>query len=143
MDNEFKNCYSFIDTSRGIILREDFIMLDVKKSLDRLTWNTQHHYAHIEAQHDFIRAWAVQFEMGYTDFRVVQMSLQLDGGQHELLARFAAAYEKVYDYEYAFAAGGLEGFNQQYGDKIADYKQAADDLLKIIDEIRAINGAVK
>lgn len=41
-------------------------MLDVIKSLDRLTWNTQHHFAHIEAQHDFIRAWAIQFELGYT-----------------------------------------------------------------------------
>lgn len=83
-------------------------MLDVKKSLDRLTWNTQHHFAHIEAQHDFMRAWAIQFELAYTDFRVVEMALQLDGSHHDLLAAFAAAYEKVYDYEYAFVAGGLK-----------------------------------
>jgi hypothetical protein len=115
-------------------------MLDVKKSLDRLTWNTQHHFAHIEAQHEFMRAWAIQFELAYTDFRVVEMALQLDGSHHDLLAAFAAAYEKVYDYEYAFVAGGLEGFNEQYGDKIADYKAAADDFLKLVDQVRAING---
>lgn len=118
-------------------------MLDVIKSLDRITWNTEHHYAHIAAQHDFIGAWAIQFEMGYTDFRVVQMALQLDGGHHDLLARFAAAYDKVYDYEYAFVAGGLDGFNKQFGNQLDDYKAAADDLLKIVDEIRQINGTVK
>lgn len=69
-------------------------MLDVIKSLDRLTWNTQHHFTHIEAQHDFIRAWAIQFELGYTDVRVVQMALQLDGKHHDLLQKFTAAYEK-------------------------------------------------
>lgn len=115
-------------------------MLDVKKSLDRLTWNTQHHFAHIEAQHDFMRAWAIQFELAYTDFRVVEMALQLDGNHHDLLAAFAAAYEKVYDYEYTFVAGGLEGFNEKYGDKIEDYRAAANDFLKLIDQVRELNG---
>ncbi len=115
-------------------------MLDVIKSLDRLTWNTEHHYAHIEAQHDFIRAWAIQFEMGYSDLRTVQLALQIDGGHHDLLARFTAAYDDVYNYEYAFVAGGLEGFNKQYGDQLPQYKQAADNFLKLIDEVRAING---
>lgn len=115
-------------------------MLDVIKSLDRLTWNTQHHFAHIEAQHDFIRAWAIQFELGYTDVRVVQMALQLDGKHHDLLVKFTAAYDKVYDYEYAFVAGGLEGFNEKYGDKIEDYRAGANEFLGLIDQVRELNG---
>ncbi|GEP23885.1 hypothetical protein [Lentilactobacillus diolivorans] len=113
-------------------------MLDIVKALDRLTWNTQHHFAHIEAQHDFIRAWAIQFEMGYTDFRVVQMALQLDGNHHDLLAKFTAAYDDVYNYEYAFVAGGLEGVNEKYGDKIEDYRAASDKLLGLIDQVREL-----
>lgn len=45
-------------------------MLDVKKSLDRLTWNTQHHYAHIEAQHDFIRAWQFSLKWAIQTFEL-------------------------------------------------------------------------
>lgn len=52
-------------------------MLDVSDSLDRLAWTTEHHYRHIAAQHDFMRAWAVQFELAYTDFRTIQLALQL------------------------------------------------------------------
>lgn len=85
-----------------------------------------------------MRAWAIQFELAYTDFRVVEMALQLDGKHHDLLAAFAAAYEKVYDYEYAFVAGGLEGFNEKYGNQIEDYRTAANDFLKLIDQIRDI-----
>lgn len=115
-------------------------MLDVKKSLDRLTWNTQHHFAHIEAQHDFMRAWAIQFELAYTDFRVIQMALQLSGDEHhELLAKFSAAYEKVFNYEYAFVAGGLEGFNEKYGQELDQYEQAEKETLALIDEISALN----
>ena len=101
-------------------------MLDVKDSVNRLAWTTEHHFLHIQARHDFMRAWAVQFEMAYTDFRVIQMALQLGGEQyHDLLKRFAAAYEAVYAYEYAFA----------------DYHTAEQTLLKIIDEITALQPA--
>ena len=63
-------------------------MLDVKDSVNRLAWTTEHHFLHIQARHDFMRAWAVQFEMAYTDFRVIQMALQLGGEQyHDLLKR--------------------------------------------------------
>ena len=89
-----------------------------------------------------MRAWAVQFEMAYTDFRVIQMALQLGGEQyHDLLKRFAAAYEAVYAYEYAFVAGGLAGFDEQFADKMADYQTAEQTLLKIIDEIKALQPA--
>lgn len=117
-------------------------MLDVKDSVNRLAWTTGHHFLHIQARHDFMRAWAVQFEMAYTDFRVIQMALQLGGEQyHDLLKRFAAAYEAVYAYEYAFAAGGLAGFDEQFADKMADYQTAEQTLLKIIDEIKALQPA--
>nr|WP_225350788.1 hypothetical protein [Lacticaseibacillus camelliae] len=53
-------------------------MLDVKNSIDNLEWTTTHHLAHIQNQHPFMRRWAVQFELAYTDFRVIQMALQMD-----------------------------------------------------------------
>ncbi|WP_265459284.1 hypothetical protein [Enterococcus sp. HY326] len=109
-------------------------MLDVRGSINNLKWNTEHHFLHIKAQHEFIRIWAIQFELGYTDFRTIQMALQLDG-KIDLLKRFAKAYDAVYRYEYSFAKGGLEGFNQEFGDKLADYDQAHQTLLQIIDEI--------
>ncbi|KRO16293.1 hypothetical protein [Lacticaseibacillus saniviri] len=112
-------------------------MLDIQGSLDQLAWNTQHHYAHIEAQHEFIRIWAVQFELGYSDMRMIQLALQLDK-QDALLAKFTAAYQAVYAYEYAFAADGLEGFNAKFGNDMPAYKTAATNLLDVIDEIRAL-----
>ncbi|MFR0554695.1 hypothetical protein ACLUXD_08660, partial [Loigolactobacillus coryniformis subsp. coryniformis] len=70
-------------------------MLDVSDSLDRLAWTTEHHYRHIAAQHDFMRAWAVQFELAYTDFRTIQLALQLAQDQHDLLVRFTGVYDTV------------------------------------------------
>ncbi|WP_461215839.1 hypothetical protein [Lacticaseibacillus sp. GG6-2] len=113
-------------------------MLDVKDALARLEWTTAHHYLHIQAQHAFMRAWAVQFELAYTDMRVIQMALQLAGDQHELLQRFTTAYEAVYAYEYAFVAGGLEGFNSEFGERLADYHSASDQLLALIKQVRAL-----
>jgi hypothetical protein len=52
-------------------------MLDVIGAVKNLQWTTEHHYLHIRNQHDFMRAWAVQFELAYTDFRIIQMALQI------------------------------------------------------------------
>lgn len=113
-------------------------MLKIEDSIDRLAWNTEHHFLHIQAQHEFMRAWAIQFELGYTDLRVIQMALQLsEPAQSKLLAQLTAAYQQVYQYEYAFVAGGLDGFNQQFGNQIADYEQAAKQLLNILDQIKS------
>lgn len=113
-------------------------MLDVSDSLDRLAWTTEHHYRHIAAQHDFMRAWAVQFELAYTDFRTIQLALQLAQDQHDLLVRFIGVYDTVYQYEYEFAANGLAAFNAKYGDQLEPYRLAAEHLSQIIGEIRAI-----
>ncbi|WDF81929.1 hypothetical protein PQ472_08330 [Lacticaseibacillus pabuli] len=113
-------------------------MLDVKDSVKRLSWTVEHHFLHIQNQHPFMRAWAVQFELAYTDFRTIQMALQLAGESfHPLLAEFAKAYEDVYAYEYEFAANGLDGFNAKFGDKIDDYQQKEETLLKVIAKIDA------
>lgn len=114
-------------------------MIDVKNSLERLAWNTEHHYAHIEAQHDFMRAWAVQFELGYTDFRVIQMALQLAGANyHNLLVRFTATYDKVYEYEYEFAARGLASFLSKFGGQMEAYKEQKDQLLELLEEVKKL-----
>lgn len=109
-------------------------MLDVRGSIAQLRSTTEHHFQHIKNQHDFMRIWAVQFELGYTDFRTIQMALQLDG-KIELLKRFAKDYDQFYHYEYAFAAGGLAGFNEQFGSEIAAYDQAHQTLIATLDEI--------
>jgi hypothetical protein len=113
--------------------------MDVTDSIKRLRWTVEHHFLHIQAQHEFMRAWAIQFELAYTDFRVVQMALQLSGeAQHPLLREFSQAYEDVYQYEYQFVEGGLAGFNAKFGDHIADYQQAQTKLLAIIDQVDAV-----
>lgn len=81
-----------------------------------------------------MRIWAVQFELAYTDFRVIQMALQLDS-QTELLQRFTKTYDAVYQYEYAFVKDGLEGFNQQFGDQVDQYETAQQQLLAILAEL--------
>ena len=117
-------------------------MLDVKKSIERLQWTVDHHFLHIQAQHPFMRAWAVQFELAYTDFRVIQMALQLSGDEnHALLAEFAKVYEGIFNYEYEFAGNGLDSFNQKYGDEIEQYLQLVKQFDGIIDKIKAIPGA--
>ncbi|MCI2172337.1 hypothetical protein [Schleiferilactobacillus perolens] len=115
-------------------------MLDVKNSIDRLSWTVDHHFLHIKNQHDFMRAWAVQFELAYTDFRVIQMALQLSGEEnHPLLARFAANYEAIFQYEYEFAGNGLEGFNAKFGpSEIPKYEALVKEFDGIIKEIQAL-----
>lgn len=89
-------------------------MLDVIGSIKNLQETTEHHFLHIKNQHDFIRIWAIQFEIAYTDFRVIQLALQL-ANEGSLLSEFTQAYQAVYQFEYAFAEGGLPVFNQQFG----------------------------
>ncbi|MCH5463176.1 hypothetical protein HC026_11585 [Lactobacillus sp. LC28-10] len=114
-------------------------MLKIEDSIARLAWNTEHHFLHIQAQHDFMRAWAIQFELGYTDLRVIQIALQLaTPAQPELLSELNEAYQQVYQYEYAFVAGGLDGFNQQFGDQIGDYERAEKRLLTVLNQIKAL-----
>jgi len=36
-------------------------------------------------------------------------------------------------------AGGLEGFNAQFGNQMADYEKAEKDLLQALDEIEAMD----
>lgn len=109
-------------------------MLDVLGSIKNLTWNTEHHFLHLKNQHEFTRIWAVQFELGYTDFRTIQLALQL-AQQAELLEQFTKAYDAVYRYEYSFVKGGLEGFNQDFGDQLDQYDQAHQALLTILQKI--------
>lgn len=111
------------------------MMLDVKDSLKRLAWTTDHHFLHIQAQHEFMRAWAIQFELAYTDMRVIQLALQL-ANDHDHLIRFTTAYEAVYQYEYAFVAGGLAGFNAEFAGQLQEYHDAAEALLGVISELQ-------
>lgn len=114
-------------------------MLDVEDLLRRVATTVDHHYQHIANRHEFMRAWAVQFELAYTDFRVIQLALQLDGKEHELLERFTATYDDVYEYEYAFAAGGLEGFDAKFSGRLDSYKSDVDLLLGTISEIQSLD----
>lgn len=111
-------------------------MLDVKNSIDNLEWTTTHHLAHIQNQHPFMRRWAVQFELAYTDFRVIQLALQLDSQYPELLADFSKTYEDIHNFEFAFAGDGLDGFNQQFGDQINVYASQVDHFEDLIDQLR-------
>ncbi|MEO1768677.1 hypothetical protein [Candidatus Enterococcus ferrettii] len=116
-------------------------MLDVLGAIKNLSWNTEHHFLHIKNQHEFMRIWAVQFELGYTDFRTIQLALQLDQ-QTDLLKQFTQAYDAVYQYEYSFVKGGLDGFNQQFGDQIDQYDQAHQELLAVLQKIMKLQPQV-
>lgn len=114
-------------------------MLDITDSINKLSWTIEHHHAHILNKHDFMRAWAVQFELAYTDFRTIQMALQLSGDENKkLLQDFTAAYDEVYKYEYEFAAKGLDGFYEKYANDLADYTDAKDKALELLKEISKV-----
>ncbi|WP_125980497.1 hypothetical protein [Loigolactobacillus iwatensis] len=113
-------------------------MLDVIDSINRLSWTVEHHYTHIEAQHPFMRAFAVQFELAYTDFRVIQMALQLVGDQHSLLVAFTAVYDQVYKFDYEFAANGPEAFKEKYAGQLSVYQTAKDELLGRLEQIKQL-----
>lgn len=112
-------------------------MLDVRGSIKNLQWNTEHHFLHLKAQHEYIPIWGVQFELGYSDFRTIQLALQL-ATKKDLLQRFTEAYDEVYQYEYAFVKGGLTGFNQEFGEKIPAYQAAHEKLLAVLAEMLAL-----
>lgn len=106
---------------------------DISSSLENLINTTQHHYAHIAAGHDFMRAWAIQFELAYTDFREVIRDLPA-----EQVADFTQAYQAVFAYEWAFVAGGLAGFQEKFptaADLVA-YKEAVDQLVALAAKIQ-------
>ncbi|WP_195516372.1 hypothetical protein [Enterococcus dispar] len=113
-------------------------MLDIQGSLKNLAWTIEYHFLNIKNQHEFMRAWAVQFELAYTDFRVTQMALQLAGNQMDLLKDFTAQYDAVYQYEMAFASNGLAEFNEKFGDQLPQYEQAQQTLRKTIDQIMSL-----
>ena len=106
--------------------------IDIKDSVENLKWNTEHHYLHIEQQHEFIRAIAVQFELGYSDYRTIQLALYLEH-KDDLLNMFTKAYKDFYEYESVFAMRGLEEFNHQFSYKMADFRQVKDQLLNVLD----------
>lgn len=114
-------------------------MLDVKDSLVKLQWTVEHHFLHIKNQHPFMRAWAIQYELAYTDFRVIQLALQLAGeDRHQLLADFTTSYDKLHDYEGAFANDGLEGFQAKYGDQLADYAAEVERFGGLLKQVQAL-----
>lgn len=115
-------------------------MLDVKGSIQNLQTTVQNHYNYIKDQKQFTRAFPIEFELAYTDFRAIQMSLQLGGEQnHPLLAQFAATYEDVYKYEYAYATTNLEGFNQQFGNNMSDYESSVNTLETQLQQIEKLD----
>lgn len=114
-------------------------MLDVKGSINNLTDTIEKHFQSIKSQQPFERIWAVQFELAYTDFRVIQMALQMSGDNyHDLLVQFTTNYHTVFNYELAYASGGLAGFNQQFGKQIDQYQTAKDQLKLTIKKISSI-----
>lgn len=106
--------------------------IDMTDSVANLKWNTEHHYAHIEQQHEFIRAIAVQFEIGYSDYRYIQMALYLEN-KDDLLQQFTKAYKDFYAYESVFAMRGLEEFNKDFSWKMGDFREVKDKLLNVLD----------
>lgn len=120
-------------------------MLDVIDSINRLSWTIEHHHAHILNKHVFMRAWAIQFELAYTDFRTIQIALQLSGAEnHSLLKEFTSNYEEVYKYEYEFATNGLDGFNLKFNDSdLPKYTEAKNEILSNLDKIKELQNNPK
>ncbi|KRM10288.1 hypothetical protein FD16_GL001219 [Paucilactobacillus suebicus DSM 5007 = KCTC 3549] len=77
----------------------------------------------------------MQFELAYSDFRVIQLALQLDG-QKDLLSKFTSQYNDIYKYEMAFVRGGMAEFDNQFEGQIDDYQKAEQSLLETLKEIR-------
>lgn len=106
-------------------------MINIKSAVHNLEWNAEHHFAHIESNHEFIRAIAIQFELGYTDFRFIQTAL-ISANMTDKYEEFTNAYEDFYQYESFFAMRGLEEYNLKYSDKLDEFRQAKDTLLNVL-----------
>ncbi|WP_179394803.1 hypothetical protein [Lacticaseibacillus absianus] len=114
--------------------------LDVAQSIANLKWTVDHHFLHIRDHSPFARAIAVQFELAYTDFRVIEMSLQLRGPEtHAVLVDFAQTYTAVQRYEWPFIAGGPEEYYAQHGADFSDYQQQVTHLDDLLDTIAALD----
>ncbi|HAT55552.1 MAG TPA: hypothetical protein DCW31_10025 [Lactobacillus sp.] len=115
-------------------------MIDIQDSAQQLQKTVNDHFEYIQAGHDFARAFAIQFELTYTDFRMIELGLQLDGkGQATLLNSFKTAYQAVYRFEAPFAFGGLEEFDKQCRDMMVDYELAVKQLNKVLQQVLVIS----
>ncbi|WP_461225954.1 hypothetical protein [Lacticaseibacillus suihuaensis] len=110
--------------------------LEIASSLQNLQWTVDHHLRHIQANHPFARPIAVQYELAYTDYRVVQIALQL-GGQPALNAALTAAYQAVQAYEWPFIAGGPAEFAAQHGEDATGYREAVDTFDAVCGQVAA------
>lgn len=115
------------------------LMIDVKGAINNLQTTVQDHFDYIKGNGSFQRSFPIHFELAYTDFRVIQMALQLSGQEnHQKLLDFTYAYQDVYQYEEAFADGGPEGYNEKFAGKIDDYQAAVTKFLKALEVVAKI-----
>lgn len=112
-------------------------MLDILGSWKNLATTTQQHLATIQAQREFDPLFVVQFQLAYSDFRTVQLALQL-ADELALLKRYTQAYNAVYEFELAYVAGGLANFNAQFGSQIAKYQTAVKAFQEVLNEIKQL-----
>ncbi|MYV06121.1 MULTISPECIES: hypothetical protein [Furfurilactobacillus] len=118
-------------------------MVDVQDSVNRLMATANDHFTYIQAGHDFIRAWAIQFELAYTDYRTIDLALQFDGTDSNKLRKdFVSAYQAVYRFEYPFAVGGLEQFDEQCENQMPDYEVAVNQLDEVLEKVRQVDNSV-
>lgn len=115
-------------------------MLDILGSWKNLAATTQAHFETIRDQKEFERIFAVQFELAYSDFRTIQMALQL-AEKMDLLKRYTQTYNAVYAFEYAYVAGDLAGFNERFGQQLKAYEQAVTAFLSAMEEVKQLQPA--
>ena len=76
--------------------------------------------------------------MGYSDARFIQFFLETQESDDDIWQTFTDAFEKVTAFEYVFIAGGLEGFNEQFGDQMAAHDEAHQELLSILEQVKLL-----
>lgn len=113
---------------------------NVKGSIQNLASTTQDHFEYIQQQKSFTRGFPIHFELAYSDFRIIQFALELSGENTSLLNSFTDDYQTVYQYEDAYATGGLEGYEEKFNGQIDAYQQAKDRLLDDLQEISKLVG---
>ncbi|WP_125704913.1 hypothetical protein [Lacticaseibacillus daqingensis] len=112
---------------------------DVTPALANLQWTVDHHFLHIQNHSPFARAIAVQFELAYTDMRIVELALQLrDPVPVDLLSAFRTTYAAIRNYEWPFIAGGPEEYYAQHGADFSDYQQQVTEFDALIAQISAL-----